>query len=93
MIAASADVFSWWATQRAGLVPPSCNTGGVVIDPRTLAFPNASGPEATELNQLLSRYTELAAKVNERSERTRRSRLDGARFSRTQRLSDLLGAP
>jgi hypothetical protein len=62
------------------LVPPCCNTDPV-IDARLLAFPNPRGPEAIELNQLLSRCTELAAKVNEVERQQRATHTDVAEAS------------
>jgi uncharacterized NAD(P)/FAD-binding protein YdhS len=52
-----------------------------VIDARLLAFPKPRGPEATELNQLISRSTELASKVDELERQQRATHTDVAEAS------------
>jgi hypothetical protein len=53
------------------------------LDARTIGFPAPRGTEATELNRLLSRRTELVAKVDELERRQRSSHQDAAEASRS----------
>jgi hypothetical protein len=62
-------------------VPLGCNTDPVILNARELAFPNPRGPEATELNQLINRSTELASKVDELERQQRATHTDVAEAS------------
>lgn len=53
----------------------------MISNARTLAFPNPRGQEATELNQLINRSTELASKVDELERQQRATHTDVAEAS------------